>query len=45
MSFRDDVRKQNLGQARSQKFAMGELFWGSGGGAPSPQKFCIFLQK
>ena len=33
--------------ARSQKFAMRkELFWGSGGGAPSAPKFCIFfLQK
>ena len=32
-------------QARSQKFAMGGLFWGSGGGAPSAQKFCIFFAK
>ena len=32
-------------QARSQKFAMERLFYGSGGGAPSAQKFCIFLQK
>ena len=32
-------------QARSQKFAMGGLFWGSGGGAPSARKFCIFFQK
>ena len=31
-------------QARSQKFAMGGLFWESGGGAPSARKFCIFLQ-
>ena len=31
-------------QARSQKFAMGGLFWGSRGGAPSARKFCIFLQ-
>ena len=34
-----------LVQARSQKFAMGGLFGGSGGGAPSARKFCIFLQK
>ena len=26
------------GQARSQKFAMGGLFWGSGGGAPSRRR-------
>ena len=31
-------------QARSQKFAIGELFWGSGGGAFSARKFCIILQ-
>ena len=27
-------------QARSQKFAMVGLFWGSGGGASSARKFC-----
>ena len=44
-------------QARSRKFAMGGLFWGSEGeapscrmlgvwgGAPGAQEFCIFLQK
>ena len=32
-------------QARSQKFAMGGLLWGSGGGASSARKFGIFLQK
>ena len=32
-------------KARCQKFAMEGLFWESGGGAPSAQKFCIFLQK
>ena len=33
-------------QARSQKFAMGVgLFRGSGGGAPSARKFCIFFAK
>ena len=31
-------------QARSQKFTMGGLFWGSGGGASSARKFYIFLQ-
>ena len=31
-------------QARSQKFAMGGLFWGSGGGVSSARKFCMFLQ-
>ena len=31
--------------ARSQKFAMGGAVLGSGGGAPSARKFCIFLQK
>ena len=31
-------------QVRSQKFTMGGLFWGSGGGASSDRKFCIFLQ-
>ena len=34
-----------VAQARSQKFAMGGLFGGSGGGAPSARKFCIVLQK
>ena len=31
-------------QARSQKFAMVGLFWGSGGEASSARKFCMFLQ-
>ena len=31
-------------QARSQKFTMGGMFWGSGGGASSARKFCIFSQ-
>ena len=31
-------------QVQSQKFAMGGLFWGSGGGVSSAQNFCIFLQ-
>ena len=31
-------------QARSEKFAIGGLFWGSGGGASSARKFCMFLQ-
>ena len=31
-------------QVRSQKFPMGGLFGGSGGGASSALKFCIFLQ-
>ena len=32
-------------QVRSQEFEMEQLFYWSGGGAPSAQKFCIFLQK
>ena len=32
-------------QARCQKFAIGGLFWGSGGGASRAPKFCVFLQK
>ena len=32
-------------QARSQKFAMGGLSQGSGGGAPSARNFAFFLQK
>ena len=31
-------------QARSQKFTMRGLFWGSGGGASSARKFCLFSQ-
>ena len=31
-------------QARSQKFAMGELFWGFGGKAPSRRKLCVWGQ-
>ena len=31
-------RTDPLEQARSQKFAMGGLFWGSGGGAPSRRR-------
>ena len=36
---------QKWNQARSQKFALGGLIFGSWGGAPSARKFCIFLQK
>ena len=31
--------------ARISQWGGGGLVWGSGGGAPSAQKFCIFLQK
>ena len=31
-------------QARSQKFAMGGLFWGSGGGAPAFENFAFFCK-
>ena len=30
-------------QARSQKFAMGGGFWGSGGGAPALENFAFFF--
>ena len=33
-----NVKDMILVQARSQKFAMGGLFWGSGGGAPSRRR-------
>ena len=31
-------------QARSQKFAMGELFWGSGGEPPALENFAFFCK-
>ena len=31
-------------QERSQKFAMGGLFWGSGGGAPALENFAFFCK-